>query len=73
MDNILTINNENYLVLNTVNMEGEEYSYLAKLEDDDITGEFYVYKKDANTNEYVKITNSEDLRRILLLVTADLM
>ena len=73
MDNILKINDENYLVLNTINMEGEEYSYLAKIEDDDINGEFYVYKKDKETNDYVKITNSEELKKILLMVTANIM
>ena len=72
MDNILKINEENYLVLKTTEINGEEYSYVAKIEENDINGEFYLYRKDTVSGEYVKITNSEELKRILTLVMADM-
>lgn len=59
-------------LLTTAQVEGNEYLYLAKLEDDDISGDFFVYKKESN-GDLTKITNSLELKKILLVVTSNLM
>lgn len=73
MNEKINVDGNECIVLTTANIENDEYLYLAKIEDDDITGEFYVYQKDKNTNSYIKITDAAKLRKILLVVTANLM
>ena len=58
-------------VLNTSNVEGKEYLYLAKIEEDDISGDFFVYKKEEDN--LTRVTDSEELKKVLLVITANLM
>lgn len=61
-------------VLNTSNVEGKDYLYLAKLdEENDITGDFFVYEKNVETGELKKVTDSEELKKVLLVITSNLM
>ena len=59
-------------VLKSFALDGEEYVYLAKWEEDDITGDFYIYKRDKSLGKFVKVTDSEELKRVLLVVISHL-
>lgn len=59
-------------ILNTANVSGKEYLYLAKMEEDDISGDFFVYRKEENNN-LIRVTDSEELKKVLLIITANLM
>ena len=59
-------------IVKTFQFENNDYVYLAKWEDDDITGDFYIYKKDLASQKYVKVEDSEELKRVLLVVVSEL-
>lgn len=59
-------------IIKTFKVEDIDYVYLAKWEDDDITGDFYVYKRDPELKKYIKVEDSEELKKALLVVVADL-
>ena len=69
----IKVDNNDCIILTTANVENEEYLYLAKIEENDITGEFFVYQRDRLTGNLTKITDSEKLKRILLVVSANLV
>ena len=73
MNNTMEINGETFLLLTNTEIKGEEYFYVARLEDGDINGEFFVYKKDSSTGSYIKITNSEELKEILLVLASKMV
>lgn len=59
-------------VLKSFSLDNDEYVYLAKWEDEDITGDFYIYKRDKSLGKFVKVTDSEELKRVLLVVISHL-
>ena len=59
-------------VIKSFSVDEEEYVYLAKWEDDDITGDFYIYKRDKSLGKFVKVTDSDELKRALLVVISQL-
>jgi len=61
---MLQIDGMTCCVLSSQNIGGSEYIYVAEVYDDDITEKFFVYKVTPD-REYEKITNSNDLKRIL--------
>ena len=61
-----------FYILDIEKYENEDYLYLAKMEDDDITEDFHVYKVDKETNKLIHITDSEKLKVILPLFIKNL-
>ena len=59
-------------VIKSFSVDEEEYVYLANWEDDDITGDFYIYKRDKSLGKFVKVTDSDELKRALLVVISQL-
>ena len=59
-------------VIKSFSVDEEEYVYLAKWEDDDITGDFYIYKRDKSLGKFGKVTDSDELKRALLVVISQL-
>ena len=50
-------------ILDVQDIDGRKYIYVSEIVDEDITGNFYVYE--VVNKEFEKITNSDDLKRIL--------
>ena len=73
MDDRILINNETYMVLSTADIDNSKYIYVAKIEDEDITGDFYVYKTDPTTNTLTQVTDSEELKKVLVVLSSQLV
>ena len=62
-ENIITIDGIQYYVLAKEEIDGSNYLYVGEIHEEDITGNFYVYKEEKDS--YRKITNSDELKEIL--------
>lgn len=61
LGNLLTINNEKYIVLDSILLNGQSYVFVNKLTpDENSTKEFYVFKVIGNTINIVKNKNILD-------------
>ncbi len=72
MDEIVKVDDTTCRVIKRFSYNNEEYVYLAKLEDDDITGDFYIYRRNQELGKFVKVTDSEELKKVLLVAIANL-
>lgn len=62
---ILEVEGINVCVLDVENVNGLDYIYAAEIVEDDITGNFYVYK--VENQKVVKVTDSNELKKTLPL------
>ena len=60
---IIEVEGINVCVLDVENENGLDYIYAAEIVDNDITGNFYVYK--VENQNIVKVTDSVELKEIL--------
>ncbi len=67
----LTLDGMECCVLVDTTVKNVRYLYVAELKDEDITGNFYLYKV-VEENKYEKVTNSEQLKSILPVVIAEI-
>ena len=63
-DKIIVIDEIEYYILAEEEIKNKKYFYVAEIRDNDITGNFFVYKEDEK-DIITKITNSEELKDIL--------
>ena len=65
---IIETDSDRYYVLDQQDYEGEKYIYTAELdEEDDISGDFYVFKINDEAKSMNKVTDSSVLKRVLPL------
>lgn len=72
-DQIITIEDIDYYITSVIDYEGSQYLYVAQLDDEeDINGNFLVYRYDDVNNTMVHITDSKKMKKLLLLFAKDI-
>ncbi len=62
-EDIIKIEGRDYCVLLNEEISGVRYLYVAEMEKEDITGDFYLYRE--NGGQLEKVVNSDELKQIL--------
>lgn len=72
-EQVITIENVDFYIVSVLNFENNIYLYVAEMDnDEDITGNFTVYRYDDKQNLMIHITESSMLKKLLMMFAKDI-